>query len=115
MEIVKKLKLKKDWAPFPKGTIFSVKRGCAEDMLHSPSTGNILPNGIKVTGSLDKNWVEYTRMFDYVGGINEWFEVVNERTDHLEWIYGRLIHHGELENVDYMLKFKEIIMELKKV
>ena len=35
---------------------------------------------------------------------------------HLQWIYDRMSNvHGENENYDYMLKFKEIIEQLKKV
>jgi hypothetical protein len=34
---------------------------------------------------------------------------------HLQWIYDRMSNvHGENENYDYMLKFKEIIEQLKK-
>ena len=37
-------------------------------------------------------------------------------TAHLQWIYDRMSNvHGENENYDYMLKFKEIIEQLKKV
>jgi hypothetical protein len=33
---------------------------------------------------------------------------------HLEWIYGRMIYvHGENENVDYMIRFREILEQLK--
>ena len=36
-------------------------------------------------------------------------------TAHLQWIYDRMSNvHGENENYDYMLKFKEIIEQLKK-
>ena len=35
---------------------------------------------------------------------------------HLQWIYDRMSNvHDENENYDYMLKFKEIIEQLKKV
>lgn len=35
-------------------------------------------------------------------------------SEHLEWIYNRLIHkYGENENVDYMLQFKKIINQTK--
>lgn len=34
--------------------------------------------------------------------------------DHLNWIYERMkFVHGENENVDYMLKFKEILNQLR--
>ena len=30
--------------------------------------------------------------------------------EHLKWIYGRMVHvHKENENLDYMIKFREII------
>jgi hypothetical protein len=33
---------------------------------------------------------------------------------HLEWIYERMRHvHGENENVDYMIRFREILEQLK--
>ena len=36
-------------------------------------------------------------------------------TSHLQWIYDRMSNiHGENENYDYMIKFKEIIEQLKK-
>ena len=36
-------------------------------------------------------------------------------TAHLQWIYDRMSNvHGENENYDYMIKFKEIIEQLKK-
>lgn len=36
-------------------------------------------------------------------------------TSHLQWMYDRMSNiHGENENYDYMLKFKEIIEQLKK-
>jgi len=34
---------------------------------------------------------------------------------HLQWIYDRMVNvHGENENYDYMIKFKEIIEQQKK-
>lgn len=37
----------------------------------------------------------------------------NKDTAHLQWIYDRMSNvHGENENYDYMLKFKEIIEQL---
>lgn len=33
--------------------------------------------------------------------------------DHLEWIFNRMIHHGEDTRVDYMRRFEEIIKKLK--
>lgn len=36
--------------------------------------------------------------------------------DHLEWIYHRLINvHNENRNLDYMVKFFEIIKKLKTI
>jgi hypothetical protein len=36
-------------------------------------------------------------------------------TTHLEWIYDRMKNvHNENENYDYMIKFREIIDDLKK-
>lgn len=107
--VVKRLKLKKDWAPFPKGTIFDVKRGCVEEMLCSPTFGEIMPNGQPANGMIPRTWTEYLRHFDHVGGLGEWFEEFNEDADHLDFMYGRLLNHGENENYDYMIRFKEII------
>ena len=40
----------------------------------------------------------------------------NKEITHLQWIYDRMFNvHDENENYDYMLKFKEIIEQLKKV
>jgi len=34
--------------------------------------------------------------------------------EHLEWVYGRMKNvHGENENLDYMIRFKSIIDDLK--
>lgn len=113
---MKKVRLKKDWPPFPKGTIFEIKRGCAGDeMLCSPTFGDIMPNGQPANGMIPNTWTKYTRLFDHVGGFSEWFELVDEKCEHLEWIYNRMIEvHGELENVDYMIKFNKIISDLRK-
>lgn len=41
-------------------------------------------------------------------------EEFQENVKHLEWIHHRLVHeHKERENVDYMIKFKEFIKQLK--
>jgi hypothetical protein len=41
---------------------------------------------------------------------------INEKdVKHLQWLYVRMVHvHGENENYDYMIKFMEIIEQLKK-
>jgi len=40
--------------------------------------------------------------------------VDQDKVKHLEWIYGRMIDiHGENVNVDYMIKFKNIIQNTK--
>lgn len=111
--IIRKLKLKKDWAPFPKDTIFSVKRGCADEMLCSPTFGEMMPNGQYANGMIPRTWTEYTRHFDHVGGLDAWFEVVDEDAEHLEFIYKRLIHHGECEVMDYMTRLRKIIDHMK--
>jgi hypothetical protein len=37
-------------------------------------------------------------------------KVIRERSEHLNWIYDRMVHvHGENENVDYLRKFRSII------
>jgi len=34
---------------------------------------------------------------------------------HLQWVYDRMVNvHGENKDYDYMIKFKEIIEQLKK-
>lgn len=40
-------------------------------------------------------------------------KLTEEEVDHLTWIYGRLITHGEDTNVDYMVKFSEIVDKLR--
>jgi len=41
---------------------------------------------------------------------------INEKdVKHLQWIYDRMANvHGENKDYDYMIKFKEIIEQLKK-
>jgi hypothetical protein len=41
---------------------------------------------------------------------------INEKdVKHLQWLYDRMANvHGENKNYDYMIKFKEIIEQLKK-
>lgn len=40
----------------------------------------------------------------------------SENINHLEWIYHRLINvHKENPNVDYMLKFDDIIASIKQL
>jgi hypothetical protein len=55
---------------------------------------------------------------DYVWGIDYLCFMGNnseEDIKHLQWIYDRMVNvHGENENYDYMIKFKEIIEQLKK-
>jgi hypothetical protein len=48
--------------------------------------------------------------------VNQGIELPTDKdTAHLQWIYDRMSDvHGENENYDYMLKFKEIIEQLKK-
>jgi len=48
--------------------------------------------------------------------VNQGIELPTDKdTAHLQWIYNRMSDvHGENENYDYMLKFKEIIEQLKK-
>jgi len=41
-----------------------------------------------------------------------WFneeKISTSDTEHLKWIYGRLIRYGENERVDYMVRLKKII------
>lgn len=41
-------------------------------------------------------------------------ELSKQDIDHLEWMYRRMIGtHNENENVDYMIRFREIIEKLK--
>ena len=44
---------------------------------------------------------------------NGYRKITAEDRSHLLWLYGRLIGHGEKENVDFMLKFLSIIESLK--
>jgi hypothetical protein len=41
---------------------------------------------------------------------------INEKdVKHLQWLYDRMVNvHGENKDYDYMIKFKEIIEQLKK-
>jgi hypothetical protein len=43
-------------------------------------------------------------------------EILDEgQIKHLEWIYNRMVNvHNENPNYDYMIRFEEIIEELKK-
>ena len=55
---------------------------------------------------------------DYVWGIG-YLCIMENNSDkdikHLQWVYDRMVNvHGENENYDYMIKFKEIIEQLKK-
>jgi hypothetical protein len=41
---------------------------------------------------------------------------VNESDlQYLNWIYGRLMYHDEKENVDYMIRFREILSKIKTI
>lgn len=111
---MKEVKLKKDWPPFPKGTIFKIKKGLIDEMLCSPTFGEIMPNGEKANGMIPRTWTEYIRHFDHVGGFAAWFEIYDEKIEHLIFIYNLLLNKGVEENVDFMVKFKEIINELSK-
>lgn len=111
---MRKVRLKKDWPPFPANTVFEIKKGCTEEMLCSPTFGEMMPNGQLANGIIPRNWTEYNRMFDHVGGFHSWFEEINEESEHLEFIYNRLVSvHSEKENIDYMRKLKEIIDKMK--
>jgi len=114
MELIKKLKLKKDWPPFPKGTIFSVKRGCADEMLCSPTFGEIMPNNQPANGMIPRNFTEYTRHFEHVGGLSEWFDLYNEKLDILNQVYDAMIESGFKSDLPFMEKFMEVIDDFKQ-
>ena len=42
-------------------------------------------------------------------------EQLHSDAEHLEWIFNRLIHHGEDTRVDYMRYFAKIITKLKEL
>ena len=51
-------------------------------------------------------------MSGHMGYNKYWFneeKISTSDTEHLKWIYGRLIRYGENERVDYMVRFKKII------
>jgi hypothetical protein len=53
---------------------------------------------------------------DYKKNKNMENQNINEKdVKHLQWLYDRMVNvHGENKDYDYMIKFKEIIEQLKK-
>jgi hypothetical protein len=62
---------------------------------------------------LDESLAKGKLILEELKAINAKQESIEE--NHLEWIYNRMIYvHGENKNYDYMIKFKNIIEQLKK-
>lgn len=59
-------------------------------------------------GQIYPRWFEEDQL-QWIKKVFDQNTLTAEDKKHLEWIYGRLIVHGENENADFMLKFKDII------